>query len=141
MRKIPLEVLLSFPIPNYRDPETQGESLVIINGVFAGLVVIVVAARMYTRLYIKRWFGMDDFFILLAMIFTVGLNVAVILANQRYYWDRHIWDIPIREIERESAPLPPSQKNVRTKSRPFKEVGWSHQMSHTKDHTFVPLRP
>jgi hypothetical protein len=33
-----------------------------------------------------------------AQIFTIGLNVTVILANSRYYWDRHIWDIPLNEI-------------------------------------------
>lgn len=33
-----------------------------------------------------------------AQIFTIGLNVTVILANSRYYWDRHIWDIPFDEI-------------------------------------------
>ena len=31
-------------------------------------------------------------------LFTLGLNVAVILANARYYWDRHIWDIPLDKI-------------------------------------------
>jgi hypothetical protein len=31
-------------------------------------------------------------------LFTLGLNGAVILANARYYWDRHIWDIPISQI-------------------------------------------
>jgi hypothetical protein len=28
----------------------------------------------------------------------LGLNTAVILANDKYYWDRHIWDIPLAGI-------------------------------------------
>ncbi|KAF9634705.1 hypothetical protein BFW01_g5600 [Lasiodiplodia theobromae] len=26
---------------------------------------------------------------------TVGLTVNVIIANKHYYWDRHVWDVPI----------------------------------------------
>jgi hypothetical protein len=31
-------------------------------------------------------------------LFTLGLNATVILANAKYYWDRHIWDIPLQKI-------------------------------------------
>ncbi|KAG9189904.1 hypothetical protein G6011_06772 [Alternaria panax] len=58
------------------------------------LATITVAARIYTRLMIKRWFGIDDIFILLALLFTLGLTAVVLLANQRYGWNRHVWDIP-----------------------------------------------
>ncbi len=47
---------------------TRGDALVILNSVFIALVVIVVGLRMYTRLVIKRWFGYDDIFILLALV-------------------------------------------------------------------------
>ena len=69
MRDIPILVLLSFPTPNYVDPETQGRSLIIVNSVLAGLVFIAVALRVYTRVYLKRWFGSDDYAIVFA---TVG---------------------------------------------------------------------
>jgi hypothetical protein len=28
----------------------------------------------------------------------VALGVTVILANTRYYWDRHVWDIPLTAL-------------------------------------------
>lgn len=98
MRQIPIDKLLSFPIPNYKDPETQGSALLTVNAVFLALVTTFVVLRIYTRVYLKRWFGLDDVFIIIAYVFTVGLTAAVILANQRYYWDRHVWDVPIAGI-------------------------------------------
>jgi hypothetical protein len=61
-------VILTWPTPNYDNPPTRGEALVIVNSLLIALVVIVVGLRMYTRLTIKRWFGLDDIFILLALV-------------------------------------------------------------------------
>jgi hypothetical protein len=68
MRNIPITVLLSFPAPNYTDPQTQGKSLIVVNAVFAGLVVAVVLLRLYTRIFLKRWVGIDDFWITVALV-------------------------------------------------------------------------
>ncbi|KAF2140909.1 uncharacterized protein K452DRAFT_288317 [Aplosporella prunicola CBS 121167] len=99
VRNIPISVLLSFPAPNYVDPVTRGPSLVVVNAIFIALVNVIVLARLYTRIFIKRWFGSDDVFIILAFITAIGLTVNVIIANTSCYWDRHIWDIPISSIE------------------------------------------
>ncbi|KAF2022287.1 hypothetical protein BU24DRAFT_439026 [Aaosphaeria arxii CBS 175.79] len=95
MRAIPLDVLLSFPQPNYVNPDTRGPALAIVNYIFLVLVIVVVALRIYTRLIVKRWFGTDDVFMALALIFAIGLKTVVLLANQRYGWDRHVYDIPL----------------------------------------------
>lgn len=98
VRFIPADVLLSFPIPNYDNPQTQGSALLIVNIIFIFLVTLFVGLRLYTRARLKRWFGADDALLILAYIFTVGLTAAVILANQKYYWNRHVYDIPIDGI-------------------------------------------
>ena len=98
MRYVPPEVLLSFPSPNYDNPVTRGNALVIVNSIFISLAVITVCMRMYTRLFLKRWFGIDDVFILLALLFTLGLTAVVLLANKNYGWDRHVYDIPLTQI-------------------------------------------
>jgi hypothetical protein len=90
MQLPPVDVLLSWPTPNYEDPVTRGPALVIVNSIFVALAVSTVAARLYTRIVIKRWFGIDDIFILLALLFTLGLTAVVLLANQRYGWDRYV---------------------------------------------------
>ena len=88
MQLPPTDVLLSWPTPNYDYPVTRGPALVIVNSIFISLATITVAARIYTRIVIKRWFGIDDVFILLALLFTLGLTAVVILANQRFGWNR-----------------------------------------------------
>ena len=88
MQLPPADVLLSWPTPNYDNPVTRGPALVIVNSIFISLAVITVVARIYTRIVIKRWFGIDDVFILLALLFTLGLTAVVILANQRFGWNR-----------------------------------------------------
>jgi hypothetical protein len=88
MQLPPVDVLLSWPTPNYVDPETRGPALLIVNSILIALTILTVAARLYTRIVIKRWFGIDDIFILFALLFTIGLTAVVLLANQRYGWDR-----------------------------------------------------
>ena len=60
----------------------------IVNSILIALTILVVIARLYTRIVIKRWFGIDDIFILFALLFTCGLTAVVLLANLRYGWDR-----------------------------------------------------
>lgn len=64
----PTEVLLKWPSPNYENPKTRGSALLVVNLICISLVVIIVGLRLYTRLVIKRWFGVDDVFILLALV-------------------------------------------------------------------------
>jgi hypothetical protein len=70
MRLPPAKVLENWPTPNYINPVTHGDALLIVNSIFISLVIIIVALRLYTRLVIKRWFGLDDIFILLALVST-----------------------------------------------------------------------
>ena len=78
MKLPPIEVILSWPPPNYANPVTRGDALLIVNSILIALVVITVGLRMYTRLIIKRWFGIDDVFILLALVFMVMNSVGLI---------------------------------------------------------------
>ncbi|KAK5111136.1 hypothetical protein LTR62_005335 [Meristemomyces frigidus] len=93
MRIPPVAVLLTWPAPNYVDPVTHGPALLIVNAIFITLVCVAVTGRLYSRLVIKPWFGIDDTLILFAWVFAVGMTVVVMLANTEYGWDRHEWDI------------------------------------------------
>ncbi|KAF2836950.1 hypothetical protein M501DRAFT_978701 [Patellaria atrata CBS 101060] len=99
MHDIPLDVLLSFPLPNYEDPEERGPALVIVNAIFIFLVCVTVGLRIYVRVRIKRWLGSDDAFIVLAFVCTIGVTVLLTLANTRYGWNRHVYDIPFHYAE------------------------------------------
>lgn len=67
MRLPPPSVVASWPPPNYVDPVTRGNALLIVNIVFQGLATIALAGRLYSR-YIKKWFGIDDVLIVLAYV-------------------------------------------------------------------------
>jgi hypothetical protein len=71
MRLPPADVLIKWPIPNYVNPETRGNALVIVNYIFISIAVITVLLRLYTRTFIKRWFGLDDIFIIVALVRTI----------------------------------------------------------------------
>jgi hypothetical protein len=68
MRTPPAEVVLAWPNPNYTDPVTRGNTLVVVNVILFSFAVLLVAARLYTRLCVKMWAGLDDVFIFLALV-------------------------------------------------------------------------
>jgi hypothetical protein len=74
MRLPPTDVLLKWPIPNYEDPVTRGPGLAIVNYVLISITIIFVALRLYTRIFIKRWFGLDDVFIIVALVSTMAVT-------------------------------------------------------------------
>jgi hypothetical protein len=81
MKLPPPEVLMSYPPPNYVNPTTRGPTLVIVNGVFLGIATLAVLLRLYTRLFVKRWFGWDDVFICCAYVRSV---LDLILTDPRH---------------------------------------------------------
>jgi hypothetical protein len=64
----PLDVISSFPTPNYDHPETRGEALLVLMVIFSFLIVAAVVARFYSRIMVKKWFGWDDSMIALALV-------------------------------------------------------------------------
>src|ERR1700753_1703687 len=103
------EVVAQWPKPNYVNPETRGPVLYIVNGTFFFLASVVVVTRLYSRIFIRRWFGLDDALILVAWVGFVTLLPIVSYSNNiqisgmgdmstvfwgyaHYDWDRHLWD-------------------------------------------------
>jgi hypothetical protein len=71
---IPSHVLSSWPIPNYANPHTQGNAVIVVATLFPVLSLIFVALRVYTRSVIKRFFGLDDALIVLALVREQNFN-------------------------------------------------------------------
>ena len=95
-----LDVFLSYPPANYDDPVTRGPELYIINSIFFAAMFLCVALRLYNRLCIRRWFGWDDLFIVLAVVGATGVTACVMLGTHNLGWDRHIWDLRQELLER-----------------------------------------
>lgn len=68
MKLLPLSILETWPIPNYVNPDTRGNALIILNSIFLAFMTVILGLRLYTRLVVKRWFGWDDVFIISAYV-------------------------------------------------------------------------
>ena len=73
MRHPPLDVILSWPKPNYISPETRGHSLLAVNVTFLVIAFIAVVARLWARLRIVKSPGLDDLLITIAMVCRLAL--------------------------------------------------------------------
>lgn len=60
--------------------------------------ILVVAARLYTRLFLTRAAGLDDALIVVGLLFGIALSVLVIIGNQVFWSGHHVWDIPINKF-------------------------------------------
>jgi hypothetical protein len=101
MQLPPAAELLKWPIPNYKNPtHVRGPELLIITGIFFPLAVLMVVLRVFTRLRISKAFGVDDIFLLTALVPTGAITVLTCLAMTRWGWNRHIWDVPFDLVTR-----------------------------------------
>ena len=75
MRFPPPSVYETWPHANYVDPPTRGPELFIFTAIFLFLATVAVGIRLYTRIVIRRWFGVDDAFIILSYVWR-PLSVA-----------------------------------------------------------------
>lgn len=95
----PPEVLSTFPPPNYIDPVTRGPAFFIITVVFLPIIYIVVGLRTFTRIYLSRHFGVDDIFLLIALIPTTACAVGALIAQEKWKWKRHVWDMTPDDVQ------------------------------------------
>ncbi|KAK2050698.1 integral membrane protein [Colletotrichum somersetense] len=94
MRAPPVEVILSWPPPNYDNPETRGPANQIVALALLGIATVLLAIRIYARRYISNGFGWDDILIILASIPATAFVVLGVIASQKFGWGRHVWDMP-----------------------------------------------
>ncbi|KAK3306301.1 uncharacterized protein B0T15DRAFT_483712 [Chaetomium strumarium] len=96
MRFPPPEVIASWPTPNYTDPATRGPALIIIESIFLAVSVACVGLRLYVRMgTMSAKVELDDWLMVAAETFAIGVTTCVLLAYDRYGWDMHVWDLSI----------------------------------------------
>jgi hypothetical protein len=71
----PLEVIASWPTPNYTNPVTRGWDIVILDAILLAFAFVVLLARLWARLGLQHNAGLDDVFIVAA--FVGVLNFAI----------------------------------------------------------------
>ncbi|KAI0971876.1 hypothetical protein F4678DRAFT_432375 [Xylaria arbuscula] len=93
MRIPPVEVIASWPKPNYINPESRAPVGRVVGSILLVLVTIVLAIRLYSRKQLTKGCGLDDIFICLAYFPTAAFTIAGIITQEEFQWSRHIWDI------------------------------------------------
>jgi hypothetical protein len=90
---VPLSVIFSWPLPNYIDPVTRGHTTVIVSVFFFSVATLFVGARLYQRIFVRRWFGPDDLFIILGFVSCL-LRVGILIETDiqsRSYCNHRSW--------------------------------------------------
>lgn len=64
-------VIATWPAPDYENPTTRGPAYPIVGGVFFFFATVCVWLRLYSRWFIRRWFGLDDWLILAAYVCAI----------------------------------------------------------------------
>lgn len=77
----PPEVLLSWPLPNYKNPEERGWEAPIVLIIVMGITFLIYVARMWARLALTKNAGLDDVLMSLAMLPVFGLTISTILGK------------------------------------------------------------
>jgi hypothetical protein len=96
MRLPPVDVILSWPLPNYVNPtDVRGPGILIVTGIFFPIAALMVGLRIFTRLHLSKAFGIDDMFLLAAIAPAFAIAVLTGVAVTHWGWNRHIWDVPL----------------------------------------------
>jgi hypothetical protein len=98
MQLPPLEVIAAWPKPNYEDPPTRGPVNIILNSVLFPIAFGIVGIRVYTRLCLSKCFGIDDWFMLLALLPTAAFSTTALVIELHLGFNKHIWDIHLTDL-------------------------------------------
>lgn len=63
-----IEDIRAWPTPDYVDPETKGNQLLVVTIISTILAIFSVLARVWVRLWYQRQFGADDVMLVLCMV-------------------------------------------------------------------------
>lgn len=77
----PPEVLISWPSPNYTNPEERGWAAPVALLVILGITLLVYIARIWARVVVAKNAGLDDLLISLAMLPLFGLTISAVLGR------------------------------------------------------------
>lgn len=98
----PLAVASHWPVPNYADPVTRGPELWILTAIFLFAATCCVAVRLYWRIFLRRWLGLDDLLVVLALVsnsirsiaYSIFIGCPAVFRNchnLRCYWHSSLW--------------------------------------------------
>ncbi|KFY23116.1 hypothetical protein V493_06073 [Pseudogymnoascus sp. VKM F-4281 (FW-2241)] len=85
----PLGVTPDFDVSHYNTTQFQFIAAYSITLAFAAITLLL---RLYTRIFLNQGFGLDDVFIILAMVSSVAFFI-VCVDIMKYGFGRHLWEV------------------------------------------------
>jgi hypothetical protein len=64
-------------LPLHYKNNPRGEQAVNVSSAFTGIALVIVALRIYTRFFIVRYAGVEDYMIIAAMACSLGLTICI----------------------------------------------------------------
>ncbi|KAF1954464.1 hypothetical protein CC80DRAFT_476214 [Byssothecium circinans] len=84
----------TWPAPNYINPDTRVPMVLGVEITCLTLVVLFTALRFYTRIFIVKGLGLDDFIMLFASCASVGTSLMMCISTRpKYQTGYHMWDL------------------------------------------------
>ncbi|KAH8728007.1 hypothetical protein GQ44DRAFT_824348 [Phaeosphaeriaceae sp. PMI808] len=83
--------------PDFNSPDNYKTENIILHSVILLFVTIAVLMRMYTRALVKKTFGIDDWFCIIAFLLCIAQSTIFGYAT-RLGFGMHLWDIRASEI-------------------------------------------
>ena len=80
MPLVPPSVVALWPSPNYDNPETRGPELIIVGSIFLALAALAVGLRLYTRIFVRHWIGLDDILVAISLV-SVDYHKSILVAG------------------------------------------------------------
>lgn len=91
----PIQELLKWPAPNHVSPTTRSNYVIITACVLAPISVTLLCARLYVRIGMQRNAGLDDWFMLAALVSSIVAAVKSLLTTTAAN-DSYECSVPIR---------------------------------------------
>ncbi|KAH7406368.1 hypothetical protein DE146DRAFT_777507 [Phaeosphaeria sp. MPI-PUGE-AT-0046c] len=86
--------IVKWPPPNYDNPVTRRPLVLGVEIPLTVLTIVFVAARFYSRTVIVKAIGWDDWFMLIALIFSTGTNVMTCVSTlPAFQTGYHLYDL------------------------------------------------
>jgi hypothetical protein len=64
-------------LPLHYGHNPRGELAINVSSAFTGIALVVVVLRLYTRFFLVRYAGIEDYMIIAAMLCSIGLTICI----------------------------------------------------------------
>ncbi|KAL8955203.1 MAG: hypothetical protein Q9193_006853 [Seirophora villosa] len=82
-------------LSNFESPYSRAVDAVIAPAICLALMLSMVIIRFYTKIFIKRTSGWDDYFCILATIGAIGFAAVTISLARQHVIGPHQWNVPV----------------------------------------------